>query len=77
MINKFNKERRCIYKDEVYCVRDNGAILRLPRDNERASPLDNKWTFGTKDEERGYMFFASIIRVHLVVATAFHGIPPL
>lgn len=76
MINIFNEERRCIYKDEVYCVRDNGAILRLPRDNERARPLDNKWTFGTKDEERGYMFFASKIRVHQVVATAFHGIPP-
>lgn len=75
MIDIYNEERRCIYKDEVYCVRDNGAILRLPRDNERARPLDNKWTFGTKDEDRGYMFFASKIRVHQVVATAFHGIP--
>ena len=76
MIDIYKEERRCIYKDEVYCVRDNGAILRLPRDNERARPLDNKWTFGVKDEERGYMFFASKIRVHQVVATAFHGIPP-
>jgi len=35
--------------------------------------LDNKWTFGEKNEANGYMFFASNIRVHQVVASAFWG----
>lgn len=33
--------------------------------------MDNKWTFGTKNEKNRYMFFTSNIRVHQVVAFAF------
>ena len=57
-------------------VRDNGAILRLPKERSRMSKCDNDWTFGTKDEKKGYMFFAGTIRVHQVVCTAFHGPEP-
>ena len=58
---------------ETYSVRDNGAIMRHPKKACRIRPLDNKWTFGEKNEANGYMFFASNIRVHQVVASAFWG----
>lgn len=72
-INNFKVEVSCEYKGETYSVRDNGAIMRHPKKGCRIRPLDNKWTFGTKNENNGYMFFASNIRVHQVVASAFWG----
>lgn len=72
-INNFKVEVSCEYKGEIYSVRDNGAIMRHPKKGCRIRPLDNKWTFGTKNESNGYMFFASNIRVHQVVASAFWG----
>ncbi len=72
-INNFKVEVSCEYKGEIYSVRDNDAIMRHPKKGCRIRPLDNKWTFGTKNENNGYMFFASNIRVHQVVASAFWG----
>ena len=72
-INNYKVEVSCEYKGEIYTVRDNGAIMRHPKKGCRIRPLDNKWTFGTKNENNGYMFFASNIRVHQVVASAFWG----
>ena len=72
-INNFKVEVSCEYKGETYSVRDNGAIMRHSKKGCRIRPLDNKWTFGTKNENNGYMFFASNIRVHQVVASAFWG----
>lgn len=72
-INNFKVEVSCEYKGETYSVRDNGAIMRHPKKACRIRPLDNKWTFGEKNEANGYMFFASNIRVHQVVASAFWG----
>lgn len=74
-INDFNEERSCEYKGRQYLVRDNGAILRPPKEGCRASKCDNVWTFGTKDEKTGYMILTGI-RVHQVVCTAFHGPEP-
>lgn len=71
-INDYKVEVSCEYKGETYSVRDNGAIMRHPK-NGRIRPLDNQWTFGKKNESNGYMFFASNVRVHQVVATAFWG----
>lgn len=68
----FNKQVDCSYKGELYSVRDNGAILRHSPANKRPRPLDNKWTYGKPNIETGYMEYASV-RVHIVVATAFHG----
>lgn len=31
-VNDFNEVRDCIYKDEHYSVRDNGAVMRHPRE---------------------------------------------
>lgn len=70
-IDDFKKEVSCEYKGETYSVRDNGAIMRHPKKGCRVRTLDNQWTFGKKNKTNGYMFFASNIRVHQVVATAF------
>lgn len=73
-LNDFALEIRCQYKDRIYSVRDNGSVLRYPKENARPAPLDNKWTFGKKDEKTGYMMIAGV-RIHQIVATAFHGTP--
>jgi hypothetical protein len=65
----------CHYKNEHYSVRDNGAVLRHAPKTKRTRPADNKWTFGKLNSRNGYMFIASV-RIHQIVATAFHGVPP-
>ena len=72
-INNYKVEVTCEFKGEIYSVRDNGAIMRHPKKGCRIRPFDNKWTFGTKNENNGYMFFTSNIRVHQGVASAFWG----
>ena len=74
-VNDFKQEVECIYKDEKYSVRDNGAIFRHPRDGKRPRKYDNFWTFGKANDKHGYMEIASV-RVHIIVATAFHGTKP-
>lgn len=72
----FSQEVDCTYKGERYTVRDNGAVLRYPRiERKRARPTDNQWFFGKPNDKTGYMEIASV-RVHRIVATAFHGLPP-
>jgi hypothetical protein len=74
-INNFHQETECIYKGERYSVRDNGAVLRHPREGKRPRPTDNTWTFGKPNEKTGYMEIASK-RVHRIAAFAFLGEPP-
>lgn len=76
LLEIFDREIRCEYKGRIYLVRDNGAILRLPKEGTRPSLYDNVWTFGTKDSKTGYMIFTGNTRVHQVVCTAFNGIEP-
>lgn len=71
----FDQEAVCIYEDERYSVRDNGAVLRHSRTGKRPRPTDNHWTFGNPNDKNGYMHIASV-RIHRIVATAFHGEPP-
>lgn len=72
IINDYEQERTCTYKDELYIVRDNGAVKRLTPGGKRPRKLDNVWTFGTKSESNGYCTIAGH-RVHIIVATAFFG----
>lgn len=74
-IDDFTCEVECIYKDERYAVRDNGAVFRYPRDGKRPRRYDNFWTFGKPNIVHGYMEIASV-RVHAIVATAFLGPKP-
>ena len=76
LLNVFDCEKQCEYKGRKFAVRDNGAIMRYPKDGYEPNFNDNKWTFGKKDEKTGYMMFTSAIRVHQVVCTAFHGPAP-
>lgn len=74
-LNDFKRETTCIYRNEQYTVRDNGAVLRHTPENKRPRPTDNNWTFGKPNVEKGQMEIASV-PVHRIVATAFHGEPP-
>lgn len=74
-LNNFIREVECLYKNELYSVRDNGAVLRNPHDKKRPRPTDNKWTFGKLNDKKGYLVIASV-PIHRIVATAFHGEPP-
>ena len=60
-VNDFKQEVECIYKDEKYSVRDNGAIFRHPRDGKRPRKYDNFWTFGKANDKHGYMEIASVL----------------
>ena len=75
MVNVFEKEIECIYKEEKYSVRDNGGVLRHSIEGKRLRPTDNNWTFGKLNSKTGYLEIASV-RIHRIVATAFHGEPP-
>ncbi len=74
-VNHFEKECICAYKEEGYSVRDNGAVLRHLLDGKRPRRTDNSWTFGKLNSKTGYLEIASV-RIHRIVATAFHGEPP-
>ena len=74
-LENFKQESECIYKNEHYSVRDNGAVLRYPLDGKRPRPTDNNWTFGKLNSKTGYLEIASV-RIHRIVATAFHREPP-
>lgn len=77
MINvdqEYSREIECEYKGERYKVRDNGAILRMAREGMPKRPKDEIWTFG-ETINRGYATFCGE-RVHIIVATAFHGERP-
>ena len=74
-IDDYNEVKDCIYKDEHYSARDNGAIMRHQREGMRKRKLDGVWSFGTPNAATGYMDFCGE-RVHRIVATAFHGQAP-
>lgn len=74
-VDAYNEVKSCIYKEERYSVRDNGAVMRHSRDGKRIRKDDNVWTFGKPNEKTGYMEIAGQ-RVHRIVAFAFHGQPP-
>lgn len=73
-LNDFKSEVKCVYKDEQYSVRDNGAVLRHSRIGKRIRKYDNQWIFG-KPNNHGYLLLSSEV-IHRIVATAFHGEPP-
>lgn len=74
-LNDFKHEIELVYKDELYSVRNNGAVLRHCREGKRQRPIDNEWTLGKQNEKTGYMEIATV-RVHRIVALAFHGEAP-
>ncbi|WP_282037733.1 HNH endonuclease signature motif containing protein [Saccharicrinis aurantiacus] len=75
ILDIFDLERICDYRGETYRVRDNGYIFRCRKQGKRKRPLDEKWTLGKPDSQKGYLNFSSET-VHRIVATAFHGDQP-
>lgn len=76
MINDYIQVKECTFKGEYYSVRDNGAVCRHARANKPLrKKYDNIWTFGKQNRKTGYMEIASV-RIHRIVATAFHGESP-
>lgn len=71
---EFREERQCRYRGRTYRVRDNGAVLREPRDTGRKASLDGKWTFGRKGQN-GYLAIGGI-PIHAIVACAYLGERP-
>lgn len=74
-VDEYNEVKDCIYKNEHYSVRDNGAVMRYPCEGKHLRKDDNIWTFGKQNEKTGYMEIAGQ-RVHRIVAFAFLGNPP-
>lgn len=72
MINDYEEVKECVYKDELYSVRDNGAVMRHLREGKKPRRDDGVWTFGVKNPQKGYMMLGQH-RVHIIVATAFLG----
>ncbi len=75
LLNLFESEKECDYKEEHYSVRDNGSILRHAKEGKKSRKLDKIWTFGKVNPNTGYLEYGGE-RVHRIVATAFHGTPP-
>ncbi len=73
IIDDFSEIRECVYKNEKYSVRDNGAVFRHPKNPSKPRSLDNYWTFGIKNATNGYMMHGNH-RIHIIVASAFHGV---
>ena len=44
MINDYHEVTECVYKDEHYSVRDNGAVMRHLREGKKARRYDEVWT---------------------------------
>lgn len=74
LLNDFKEVKECIINGEVYSVRDNGSILRHSRKVGRKRKNDNVWTFGNTNKSNPYLHLSNV-RVHRIVATAFHGEP--
>lgn len=75
LIDIYDVEKTCECKGNFYTVRDNGAVMRHAQDGKKTRPLDNVWTFGTINIQKGYTMIGSE-PVHRIVATAFLGEAP-
>lgn len=75
LVDIFEKEAECDYRNEHYSVRDNGAVMRFPKENKKRRSIDGVWTFGSLDIVNGYRLIGGE-RVHRIVATAFLGPAP-
>ena len=73
-LDTYSEERECNYRERHYRVRDNGSVLRFPKDHAKPRKGDNEWTFGTFNKNNGYLFIGTH-QIHRIVATAFHGNP--
>ena len=74
-IDNYGREIELKYKDEIYLVRDNGAVYRKRSPDRRTNSLDEAWTFGVPNQRDRYMCIGSA-KIHRIIAVAFLGLPP-
>ena len=74
-VELFGEVKECMFEGDRYSVRDNGAVFRYQREGKRLRATDNKWTFGAENSSNPYLLISGV-RIHRIVATAFHGEPP-
>jgi hypothetical protein len=75
LLHQYDDEREVAFKNEVYRVRDNGAVWRRARVGTRRRKWDDVWTFGSLNKHTGYLVISDHV-VHRIVAVAFHGENP-
>lgn len=75
LLDQYDREVPVFFETENYLVRDNGSVLRRSRPEGRKRKLDEVWTFGEENSANAYLHISGV-RVHRIVATAFHGEPP-
>lgn len=73
-VDRFERQANCTYRGEEYSVRDNGAVFRHPN-GKRKRANDSQWTFGKENSANPYLHISGV-KIHRIVATAFHGEPP-
>ncbi len=74
-LDHFTVQKECSFEGEKYSARDNGAVLRHASEGKRIRTVDNKWNLGNTNAANPYLHIAGV-RIHRIVATAFHGDPP-
>lgn len=72
--NKSTEVREYTYKNEKYSACADGKIMRHSREGKKKRLLDDEWSIGKSDVERGFLHIGSE-RVHRIVAFAFLGEP--
>ncbi len=51
LVDVYDEEKQCKYNGEIYSVKDNGAVMRHPKDENKPRSLDNIWTSGTINKQ--------------------------
>lgn len=74
LIDTYEEEKICEFKGEKYSVRNNGAVLRHPKNELKPRPYDNYWTFGVINKNRDYLYISGVA-IHRIIAYAFLGEP--
>ena len=78
ILDDFEKEVECIYKNETYSVRDNGSVLRHPKTGKKPRPTEelNPYlmvpsrtivisTYGSAIVSRGSTFFILVLEKYI------------
>jgi hypothetical protein len=63
-VGDFKQEVECVYKDERYSVRDNGAVLKHSHEGKRPRPTDNQWTFGKPNKKNDYICYSYFNKIN-------------
>ena len=75
MSRTYDKKVEVYFRNEHYTVKCDGSIYRHKKPGKKCRPLDCNWMFGNESESHPYLTVSGI-RVHQIIATAYHGVSP-